>query len=99
MNFAKSQANQVGIMETVSPPRVTPRAQEYGFGSDTSYDLTYGWGARKSDDLDTLLRDIEDRYFYIVVMTLPCRNLSPLQNLTPWELRKGPEKFTQEVKE
>ena len=98
MNFAKSQANQVGIMEIFSPPRVTPRAQEYGFGSDGSYDLTYGWDARKSDGVDTLLRDLEDRDPHIVTMTPPCGKLSPLQNLTPWELRKDPETFTQEVK-
>ena len=72
----------MGIMEVFSPPRVALRAKEYGFVSDDSYDLTDGWDARDPNALGSLFRDIEEKDFYVVIMSPPYGKL-PLYKLSP----------------
>ena len=87
------------IMEVFSPPRLTTLAEKYGFVNGGAYELTTGWDASQSGDVERFLRDIDEKDPYDVSCSPPCGKMSPLQALTSEEKRRDPARFESELKE
>ena len=80
---ARTFVSQDDVMEVFSPPRLTKWAADFGFVDGGAYDLTTGWDARRSEDVDQLFRDLEAKNPFIVSCTPPRGKLSPPHVLTP----------------
>ena len=68
-------------MEIFSVPRITPVAQEVGFGNLGAWDLAAGWDASKKDNEEKLWKTLIDKKPWWVTMSPPRRMMSIMQNL------------------
>ena len=85
-------------MEVFYFQRLTRLAEKYGFVDGGAYELTTGWDASQSGDVERLLRDIDEKDPYVVSCFPPCGYMSPLQALTSEEKRRDPARFESELK-
>ena len=85
------------IVEVFSPGRFAEVAQDFGFESMGSYDLSMGWDWNKVVHRRRLEEQLALSPPDVLVMTPPCGPLSRLQQCTPEEKRTNPEMFQREV--
>ena len=87
------------IVEVFSPGRFAEIAQDFGFESLGSYDLSLGWDWTKAVHRRRLEEQLALSPPDVLVMTPPCGPLSRMQQMTPEEKRKDPDAFFWEVQQ
>ena len=87
------------IIEVFSPGRFAEKAEQFGFVSRGSFDLSNGWDWSDATQRQKAEMTIEMVAPDVLCMSPPCGPLSIMQQMTPEAKRIDPEQHAREVRE
>ena len=80
--LVNSLRDNPNILEVYSPPRVTKKAEKFGFTAGGALDLSTGWDFCKPSHQKAALRLVNELQPVLIVLSPPCTTFSALRNLS-----------------
>eukprot|EP00435_Cladocopium_sp_Y103_P008346 s2034_g2.t1 len=80
--LVKSLKGNPNILEIYSPPRVTSKAEKFGFTAGGALDLSTGWDFCKPSHQKAALRLVNELKPVLLILSPPCTTFSALRHLS-----------------